>query len=86
MLIVTHCFSESSEDLEMPKRRRDQKKKNGQSSKEQSSKEQSSTDCRIVDERQEKADSEKEKGTKNLTDNEKTATCKGVYKKNDFLS
>ena len=80
----------------MPKRRRDQKKKNGQSSKEQSSKEQSSKeqsskeqssiDCRIVDERQEIADSEKEKGTKNLTDNEKTATCKGVYKKNDFLS
>ena len=65
----------------MPKRRRDQKKKNGQSSKEQSS-----IDCRIVDERQEKADSEKEKGTKNLTDNEKTATCKGVYKKNNFLS
>ena len=79
MLIVTHCFSESSEDLEMPKRRRDQKKKNGQSSKEQSS-----IDCRIVDERQEKADSEKEKGTKNLTDNEKTATCKGMYKKNVF--
>ena len=65
----------------MPKRRRDQKKKNGQSSKEQSS-----IDCRIVDERQEIADSEKEKGTKNLTDNEKTATCKGVYKKNNFLS
>ena len=65
----------------MPKRRRDQKKKN-----EQSSKEQSSIDCRIVDERQEKADSEKEKGTKNLTDNEKTATCKGMNKKNDFLS
>lgn len=65
----------------MPKRRRDQKKKN-----EQSSKEQSSIDCRIVDERQEKADSEKEKGTKNLTDNEKRATCKGMYKKNDFLS
>lgn len=65
----------------MPKRRRDQKKKNGQSSKEQSS-----IDCRIVDERQEKADSEKEKGTKNLTDNEKTATCKGMNKKNDFLS
>ena len=80
----------------MPKKRRDQKKKNGQSSKEQSSKEQSSKeqsskeqsniDCRIVDERQEIADSEKEKGTKNLTDNEKTATCKGVYKKNNFLS
>ena len=80
----------------MPKKRRDQKKKNGQSnkeqsskeqsSKEQSSKEQSSIDCRIVDERQEIADSEKEKGTKNLTDNEKTATCKGVYKKNNFLS
>ena len=66
----------------MPKRRRDQKKKNGQSSKEQSSKEQSSIDCRIV----EKANSEKEKGTKNLTDNEKTATCKGMNKKNDFLS
>ena len=65
----------------MPKRRRDQKKKNGQSSKEQSS-----IDCRIVDERQEKANSAKEKGTKNLTDNEKTATCKGMYKKNDFLS
>ena len=65
----------------MPKRRRDQKKKNGQSSKEQSS-----IDCRIVDERQEKADSEKEKGTKNLTDNKETATCKGMYKKNDFLS
>ena len=65
----------------MPKRIRDQKKKN-----EQSSKEQSSIDCRIVDERQEKADSEKEKGTKNLTDNEKTATCKGMNKKNDFLS
>ena len=65
----------------MPKRRRDQKKKN-----EQSSKEQSSIDCRIVDERQEKADSEKEKGTKNLTDNEKTVTCKGMNKKNDFLS
>ena len=65
----------------MPKRRRDQKKKNGQSSKEQSS-----IDCRIVDERQEKADSEKEKGTKNLTDGEKTATCKGMNKKNDFLS
>ena len=63
----------------MPKRIRDQKKKN-----EQSSKEQSSIDCRIVDERQEKADSEKEKGTKNLTDNEKTATCKGMYKKNVF--
>ena len=85
----------------MPKRGRDQKKKNGQSSKEQSSKEQSSKeqsskeqsskeqssiDCRIVDERQEIADSEKEKGTKNLTDNEKTATCKGMKKKNDFLS
>ena len=75
----------------MPKRRGDQNKKNGQSSKEQSSKEQSSKeqssiDCRIVDERQEIADSEKEKGTKNLTDNEKTATCKGVYKKNNFLS
>lgn len=67
----------------MPKKRRDQKKKNGQSSKEQSSKEQSSIDCRIVDERQEIADSEKEKGTKNLTDNEKTATCKGMYKEND---
>ena len=64
----------------MPKRRRDQKKKN-----EQSSKEQSSIDSRIVDERQEKADSEKEKGTKNLTDNEKTATCKGMNKKNDFF-
>ena len=62
----------------MPKKRRDQKKKN-----EQSSKEQSSIDCRIVDERQEIADSEKEKGTKNLTDNEKTATCKGMYKEND---
>ena len=75
----------------MPKRRRDQKKKNGQSSKEQSSKEQSSKeqssiDCSVVDERQEKADSDKEKGTKNLTDNEKTATCKGMNKKNDFLS
>ena len=70
----------------MPKRRRDHKKKNGQSSKEQSSKEQSSIDCRIVDERQEIADSEKEKGTKNLTDNKKTATCKGMNKKNDFLS